>query len=139
MLVSFSNSQKNSLAAVLSLKYLLFILALFVYCDFRMSLFSCFREMYRSPQGGIFTRRNFYLCKVIIATSLVWFMVDVFLLMYFTDCSSSVIGKEDCLEKQLHSNSSVVLGDGLEKESRYVNEDKKVATAENQVHAGCKF
>lgn len=92
--------------------------------------------MYSSSKGGIFSRRNFHLCKVIIATSLVWFMADVFLLMYFTDCSSSVIRKEDCLEKQLH-NGSVVLRDKLKKEPVYVNGDKVVATAEKHVHTGC--
>jgi hypothetical protein len=34
------------------------------------------------------SRLKLQYCKVIIATSLVWFMVDVFLLMYFTDCTA---------------------------------------------------
>jgi polypeptide N-acetylgalactosaminyltransferase len=33
------------------------------------------------------SRLKIQYCKVIIATSLVWFMLDVFLLMYFTDCT----------------------------------------------------
>lgn len=30
-------------------------------------------------------------CKVIILTSMVWVMVDVFVLMYFTDCTTSSV------------------------------------------------
>lgn len=33
------------------------------------------------------SRLKIQYCKVIIATSLVWFLLDVFLLMYFTDCT----------------------------------------------------
>ncbi|XP_071102414.1 polypeptide N-acetylgalactosaminyltransferase 13-like isoform X1 [Haliotis cracherodii] len=33
-------------------------------------------------------RLKFQYCKVIIATSMVWVMLDVFLLMYFTDCTT---------------------------------------------------
>lgn len=33
------------------------------------------------------SRLKLQYCKVIIATSLVWFMLDVFLLMYYTDCN----------------------------------------------------
>lgn len=102
--------------------------------------------MHRSTQGGIFSRRNFHLCKVIIATSLIWFIVDVFILTYLTDCSSSVVRKEDCLEKQLRSRS-VALRDALKKESVYVDEDEVVGTAEIRVataaeirvHTGCHF
>lgn len=63
--------------------------------------------MYRSPQSGTISRRNFQICRVIIATSLVWFMIDVFLLMYFTDCSSSVVKTEDCSSENKLSQSSV--------------------------------
>lgn len=31
-------------------------------------------------------------CKVIILTSMVWVMVDVFVLMYFTDCTTNSTG-----------------------------------------------
>lgn len=31
-------------------------------------------------------------CKVIILTSMVWVMVDVFVLMYFTDCTTGNAG-----------------------------------------------
>lgn len=65
------------------------------------------RKMYRSPQTGTISRRNFQICRVIIATSLVWFMIDVFLLMYFTDCSSSVVKTEDCSSGKKLSQSSV--------------------------------
>ncbi|XP_059146654.1 polypeptide N-acetylgalactosaminyltransferase 13-like isoform X2 [Physella acuta] len=33
-------------------------------------------------------RMRFQYCKVIIATSMVWIMLDVFVLMYFTDCTN---------------------------------------------------
>ena len=33
------------------------------------------------------SRLRLQYCKIIIATSLVWFLLDVFLLMYFTDCA----------------------------------------------------
>ena len=35
------------------------------------------------------SRLKLQYCKVVIATSLVWFLLDVFLLMYFTDCTMS--------------------------------------------------
>ena len=35
------------------------------------------------------SRLRMHYCKVIIATSLVWVMVDVFVLMYYTDCSGA--------------------------------------------------
>ena len=51
--------------------------------------------MHVSSQSALMNRRRFQICKIIIATSLVWFMIDVFLLMYFTDCGS-VVKNEDC-------------------------------------------
>ena len=36
------------------------------------------------------SRLKIQYCKVIIATSLVWFLMDVFLLMYFTDCTNTL-------------------------------------------------
>ena len=33
------------------------------------------------------SRLKLQYCKIIIATSMVWFLLDVFLLMYYTDCS----------------------------------------------------
>src|SRR6218665_1259487 len=62
--------------------------------------------MYVTPQSGLMNRRRFQICKVIIATSLVWFMIDVFLLMYFTDCGT-VVKSEDC-ENKIKTNDSVV-------------------------------
>ena len=35
------------------------------------------------------SRLKLQYCKIILATSLVWFLLDVFLLMYFTDCANS--------------------------------------------------
>jgi len=34
-------------------------------------------------------RRTALTLRVVIVTSLIWFLVDVFLLMYFTDCTNS--------------------------------------------------
>ena len=39
------------------------------------------------------SRLKLQYCKVIIATSLVWFLLDVFLLTYYTDCTLS---SENC-------------------------------------------
>ncbi|KAL5006915.1 hypothetical protein ScPMuIL_015721 [Solemya velum] len=41
------------------------------------------------------SRLRLQYCKVIIATSLVWFLLDVILLMYYTDCTSLTSGS-DC-------------------------------------------
>lgn len=61
--------------------------------------------MYLTPQTGVINRRRFQICKIIIATSLVWFMIDVFLLMYFTDCGT-VVKTEDCENKITKTNNS---------------------------------
>ena len=37
-------------------------------------------------------------CKVIILTSMVWVMVDVFVLMYFTDCTTGTSGCQGTAE-----------------------------------------
>jgi len=37
----------------------------------------------------MYSRTQLIYCKAIFATSLVWFLLDVFLIMYFTDCPSS--------------------------------------------------
>lgn len=34
------------------------------------------------------SRLKLQYCKIILATSMVWFMLDVFLLMYYTDCTN---------------------------------------------------
>ncbi|KAH3894768.1 hypothetical protein DPMN_018927 [Dreissena polymorpha] len=34
------------------------------------------------------SRLKLQYCKIILATSLVWFLLDVVLLMYFTDCAT---------------------------------------------------
>ena len=38
-------------------------------------------------------RLRLHYCKVILATSLVWVMIDVFVIMYFTDCNGTDGGK----------------------------------------------
>ncbi|KAK6166787.1 hypothetical protein SNE40_023409 [Patella caerulea] len=49
-------------------------------------------------------RLKFQYCKVIIATSMVWVMVDMFLLMYFTDCSA--MSSADCQRKAKEENGN---------------------------------
>jgi len=42
-------------------------------------------------------RRTALTLRVVIVTSLIWFLLDVFLLMYFTDCTNSrEIRAADC-------------------------------------------
>jgi len=43
-------------------------------------------------------RRTALTLRVVIVTSLIWFLVDVFLLMYFTDCTNSreIARADDC-------------------------------------------
>ena len=43
------------------------------------------------------SRLKIQYCKVIIATSLVWFLLDVFLLMYFTDCTMNAT---NCMDEK---------------------------------------
>src|SRR6218665_2040932 len=35
-------------------------------------------------------RRKYQVIRIVIATSLIWLLIDVFLLMYFTDCTARV-------------------------------------------------
>jgi len=45
-------------------------------------------------------RRTALTLRVVIVTSLIWFLVDVFLLMYFADCTSSRdVRSDDCNAK----------------------------------------
>lgn len=37
------------------------------------------------------SRVRLHYCKIILATSLVWFLLDVFILMYFTDCAANSV------------------------------------------------
>lgn len=37
------------------------------------------------------SRVQLHYCKIILATSLVWFLLDVFILMYFTDCAANSV------------------------------------------------
>uniref|UniRef100_A0A8C5RVZ0 Uncharacterized protein n=1 Tax=Laticauda laticaudata TaxID=8630 RepID=A0A8C5RVZ0_LATLA len=41
--------------------------------------------------------RRFVYCKVILATSLMWVLVDVFLLLYFSECNKCDDKKERSL------------------------------------------
>src|SRR5258708_1096708 len=42
------------------------------------------------------SRRRLQYCQVVIVTSLVWFLLDVFVLMYFTDCNVPEVPAPDC-------------------------------------------
>jgi hypothetical protein len=48
------------------------------------------------------SRTRIHYCKLIVLTSVVWFLVDVLLLLYFTDCLSS---SEKCMRRQSSSLS----------------------------------
>lgn len=48
-------------------------------------------------------RVRLHYCKIILATSLVWFLLDVFILMYFTDCAANSVNT-NC--KQDHHEES---------------------------------
>lgn len=50
------------------------------------------------------SRLKIQYCKVIIATSLVWFLLDVFLLMYFTDCT---MNSQNCDKSKKSDDSGV--------------------------------
>uniref|UniRef100_A0A8D1VZU4 Polypeptide N-acetylgalactosaminyltransferase 13 n=1 Tax=Sus scrofa TaxID=9823 RepID=A0A8D1VZU4_PIG len=41
--------------------------------------------------------RRFVYCKVVLATSLMWVLVDVFLLLYFSECNKCDDKKERSL------------------------------------------
>lgn len=49
------------------------------------------------------SRVRLHYCKIILATSLVWFLLDVFILMYFTDCAANSVNT-NC--KQNHHEES---------------------------------
>lgn len=49
------------------------------------------------------SRVRLHYCKIILATSLVWFLLDVFILMYFTDCAANSVNT-NC--KQGHHEES---------------------------------
>lgn len=49
------------------------------------------------------SRVRLHYCKIILATSLVWFLLDVFILMYFTDCAANSVNT-NC--KQEHHEES---------------------------------
>nr|XP_022306538.1 polypeptide N-acetylgalactosaminyltransferase 13-like isoform X1 [Crassostrea virginica]XP_022306539.1 polypeptide N-acetylgalactosaminyltransferase 13-like isoform X1 [Crassostrea virginica] len=50
------------------------------------------------------SRVRLHYCKIILATSLVWFLLDVFILMYFTDCAANSVNT-NC--KQEHHEESI--------------------------------
>lgn len=65
---------------------------------------SCLRRPTPSPPSFLFAlltdfpevMRRFVYCKVVLTTSLVWVLVDVFLLLYFSECNR-------CDERKDHS------------------------------------
>lgn len=50
------------------------------------------------------TRFRRYTCKIIILTSVVWFMIGVLILMYYTECAGSknLCGKRTVVVKSSH-------------------------------------
>lgn len=49
-------------------------------------LMSCFHFR---KKNTMVSRLKLQYCKIVLATSLVWFLLDVVLLMYYTDCATS--------------------------------------------------
>ncbi|XP_048754364.2 polypeptide N-acetylgalactosaminyltransferase 13-like isoform X2 [Ostrea edulis] len=57
------------------------------------------------------SRTRLHYCKIILATSLVWFLLDVFILMYFTDCAANS-GNTNCNEHREESRRHQDSGGG---------------------------
>uniref|UniRef100_A0A8B9UGK2 Polypeptide N-acetylgalactosaminyltransferase 1 n=1 Tax=Anas zonorhyncha TaxID=75864 RepID=A0A8B9UGK2_9AVES len=51
--------------------------------------------------------RRFVYCKVVLATSLMWVLVDVFLLLYFSECNKCDDKKERSLLPALRGKCRV--------------------------------
>jgi polypeptide N-acetylgalactosaminyltransferase len=51
--------------------------------------------------------RRFVYCKVVLATSLMWVLVDVFLLLYFSECNKCDDKKERSLLPALRGECSL--------------------------------
>uniref|UniRef100_A0A2K6FEU0 Polypeptide N-acetylgalactosaminyltransferase 13 n=1 Tax=Propithecus coquereli TaxID=379532 RepID=A0A2K6FEU0_PROCO len=52
--------------------------------------------------------RRFVYCKVVLATSLMWVLVDVFLLLYFSECNKCDDKKERSLLPALRGKSTLL-------------------------------
>lgn len=59
------------------------------------------------PRGK--TMRRFVYCKVVLTTSLVWVLVDVFLLLYFSECNKCDERKDRSLLPALRGESASLL------------------------------
>jgi hypothetical protein len=57
------------------------------------------------------SRTRLHYCKIILATSLVWFLLDVFILMYFTDCAANS-ANTNCKEHRQESKRGPDSGGG---------------------------
>ncbi|XP_011824707.1 PREDICTED: polypeptide N-acetylgalactosaminyltransferase 13, partial [Mandrillus leucophaeus] len=55
--------------------------------------------------------RRFVYCKVVLATSLMWVLVDVFLLLYFSECNKCDDKKERSLLPALRAWCRTITGD----------------------------
>uniref|UniRef100_A0A8V0YDZ8 Polypeptide N-acetylgalactosaminyltransferase 13 n=1 Tax=Gallus gallus TaxID=9031 RepID=A0A8V0YDZ8_CHICK len=58
--------------------------------------------------------RRFVYCKVVLATSLMWVLVDVFLLLYFSECNKCDDKKERSLLPALRVPVETVSLGGLQ-------------------------
>ena len=52
-------------------------------------------------------RLRMHYCRLIVATSAVWFVVDIMLFVYFTDC---LLPTEKCVQRQQQSVTSSLSG-----------------------------
>lgn len=52
--------------------------------------------------------RRFVYCKVVLTTSLVWVLVDVFLLLYFSECNKCDDRKDGSLLPALRGESTLL-------------------------------
>uniref|UniRef100_A0A8B9LEM5 Polypeptide N-acetylgalactosaminyltransferase 13 n=1 Tax=Astyanax mexicanus TaxID=7994 RepID=A0A8B9LEM5_ASTMX len=53
--------------------------------------------------------RRFVYCKVVLTTSLVWVLVDVFLLLYFSECNKCDDRKDRSLLPALRGQSNLTV------------------------------
>lgn len=81
----------------------------FWFFSFRMWIF--LRSFVQTYLDRMVSRTRLHYCKIILATSLVWFLLDVFILMYFTDCAANS-GNTNCNEHREESRRHQDSGGG---------------------------
>ena len=74
-------------------------------------------------------------CKIILATSLIWFLIDVVLLLYYTDCggngcAGAADGKGPSADSLIRRNDEHV---AIDVKDREVNDEDMEEEEESQV------